>query len=181
VTRLRFERPAELPPWLAALAMVGAVLLTISLLPTLASALTPDAAGKAASSIENLSLDGESPAGETSAPKHAADCAHGGSKATPSRTRTPTPTPAEKSLREKAADTAKTYGVDPSKLIDQHAAVRAALDAKKSCTRPLPHSGGNANGILLAAVLLAAGLTLLLTIGFKTDRPWPGRYVRRVR
>jgi hypothetical protein len=64
------------------------------------------------------------------------------------------------------------------------------LDTDKSCTRattvqkpprPLPKTGASLDRLGLAAVLLVAGLALFVMIGFKTDRPWPGRYVRRFR
>jgi hypothetical protein len=59
--------------------------------------------------------------------------------------------------------------------------VRAALVEAKSCKKPLPKTGASLDRLGLAAVLLTAGLALFIMIGFKTDRPWPGRYVRRLR
>jgi LPXTG-motif cell wall-anchored protein len=51
------------------------------------------------------------------------------------------------------------------------------------CTvkKPLPKTGASLDQLGLAAVLLAAGFGLFVMIGFRTDRPWPGRYVRRFR
>jgi hypothetical protein len=189
----RWQRPSELPPWLAALIAVGAILLTINLLPSLASAITPNAVGGAApfdagAPVEDAAPDagtpdgGRSPSSDTdSTPRTSADCDRAKSSSRPTRTPAPTPTQ-QRSLREDLKDLARTYGVAPPSPADRHAAVRAALIAAKNpCTDPLPRSGTTLGGAMLAAVLLAAGLALLVMIGFKTDRPWPGRYVRRFR
>jgi hypothetical protein len=211
--RPRWSGPAQLPPWLGALAMVGAILLAINLVPTLAAAITADTAGKAASSLKTLTPAGESTdaasdsadgssanatgdstanstggsPGDSTATRPAAreNCPPASRAAAPGAAANPTanPTAAPQdgaAAAKKAAETARTFGVDPSTLADRHAAVRAALgEARAACVKPLPRSGGSIDGALLAAILLAAGLALLTTIGFTTDRPWPGRYVRR--
>jgi hypothetical protein len=188
-----------MPPWLAALVAVGAVLLTINVLPSLAAAITPNRGSDRTPTGVSAGLPSDGGAGGTAHGKAHGTAAEdrtpasGGTAAArcprpkPSpagTTRTPTPsfTPRpDQSLREDAYDRARTYGVDPSKLDDSHSPVRAALVGATKCTDPLPKSGASLERAELGAVLLAGGLALLMMIGFKTDRPWPGRYVRRSR
>lgn len=47
--------------------------------------------------------------------------------------------------------------------------------------KPLPVAGGNAlPPLALGGVLLVGGVGLLMMVGFTGERPWPGRYVRRI-
>jgi len=191
-----------MPPWLAALVAVGAVLLTINVLPSLAAAITPNRGSDRTPTGISAGLSSDSEAGGTAHGKAHGTAVErrtpssGGTAATrcprakPSpagaagatRASTPSSTPApDRSLREDAYDRARTYGVDPSKLDESRSPVRAALVGATRCTDPLPKSGASLERAELGAVLLAAGLALLVMIGFKTDRPWPGRYVRRSR
>ena len=55
-------------------------------------------------------------------------------------------------------------------------------DAQPGTPRgPLPESGGSSLASLaLALGLLGGGAGLLIKVGFTGERPWPGRYVRRI-
>lgn len=175
-----WQRPPQMPPWLAALVAVGAILLTINVLPSLASALTPNrASDRAPASVSfDVSSDGSSDGAAAThrSPSSAAARARC-SRAKPA----PAPTSSQGGSRPDGAyDRARTYGVDPSNLRESHASVRGALvGATEVCRDPLPRSGASLERAELGAFLLAGGLALLVMIGFKTDRPWPGRYVRR--
>lgn len=46
---------------------------------------------------------------------------------------------------------------------------------------PLPQAGGSSlPSLVIGLGLLGAGISVLIRVGFTGERPWPGRYVRRI-
>lgn len=102
----------------------------------------------------------------TSLPMLASALSPGGSetKSTRSADSPPAPRPVEKDRKSDAKDRD----------------VRS--DAQPGTPRgPLPEAGGSSlPSLALALGLLGGGAGLLVKVGFTGERPWPGRYVRRI-
>ena len=142
-------RPSTVPPWLAAILTVGAVLLMISALPMLAAAITPDRGSPAA--------PGSVPPSPVPLPGVLVSDRTVG--AAP-----PSPLPLGARPDPDRPDPDRP-GPDAGAPVD----VRGLPGA----------GGNSASALATALVLLSAGLGMLKMVGFSGERPWPGRYVRR--
>lgn len=162
-----WRRPLSTPPWLSALLLIGTILLAISALPMLASAITPDSGDSGASN--------SAAAAQAKGKKAGAKAADG---AQPKAGKQAEDTAARARAAERTA--AKPCPV-PSPSPSLSASPTSGDSVATDCADPLPRSGGSSTPrIAIAVALLFGGLIVLSMIGFSGERPWPGRYVRRI-
>ncbi len=152
--------PASVPPWVAAILTVAGLMLLVNALPMIAAAITPDRA----------------PAGPTiSVPPSPVPLPNGRPIAAP-----PSPLPLDRKSSAAPSGAGTPLGERPAKERAPGTSAGAA-ETPPPAVRGLPRSGGNPGpSLAFALVLLSAGLALVKVMGCSGDRPWPGRYVRRI-